>query len=696
MVKLGEIKEDLSQMSGLFWGVAMQGGKRYSQKVVTPFHISMAALEPGSAGDEDVGNGYVTVWLGIKGFDYLLCTLKHDSVYNFALDYEFDVGEELDLFINGKGTVYLTGYLRVENDPPVDWQDYDEDGEAESVGSDENMFLDSGDEDDEDERSDESDDEIVPIRKRKKSNVKIVELEDSPKKPKKGEAPKPKAKEAEKPVPKEEKKNEKKKIAKDPPKVEVVEAPAASASAKKKKKKNKNKNKTLEESLGMAVSNSKESPAAKSDPASETSAAKSEPASVAVVGKSEPASEATAPVEEPTESITTDEEPKEKEKSDTLEGPDASAKASEKITEEAIIKEANNQPKDTQQQDAPMDTSASAEALAEAPAETAVDIGPKDIPQEVEKTNDADKIAVPELKAEEERAAPNLVVTEAKVKGDLVVKMSMEEDRAAAGVEADKGEETAAPVVEVAQDENKKVASVVEPATSVRAVAEVKPDEAIVDVGSSVADTKEKPVENGSEGGSLASAESKSAKKKKKKNKNKSLNESGIADISTTETSKDVNGNSSESKKRKSDSVSPAKNAETTPAKKNKQENAAGEKTITLPGGLVIHEQREGSGDVAKKGAVCMIKYTGRLKATNKVFDSNASPRESPLKMVVGKKEVIDGFDEGVEGMKVGGKRRLVIPPHKAYGKQSPSREIPPNSALIFDVELVKMVGKKK
>ena len=67
MVKIKEIAEELDQMSGLFWGVAMQGGKRYSQKVVTPFHIAMAALEPGSAGDEDVGNGIVTVWLGIKG-----------------------------------------------------------------------------------------------------------------------------------------------------------------------------------------------------------------------------------------------------------------------------------------------------------------------------------------------------------------------------------------------------------------------------------------------------------------------------------------------------------------------------------------------------------------------------------------------------------------------------------------------------
>ena len=173
------------------------------------------------------------------------------------------------------------------------------------------------------------------------------------------------------------------------------------------------------------------------------------------------------------------------------------------------------------------------------------------------------------------------------------------------------------------------------------------------------------------------------------------MNESG-ADA----TSKDVNGNVGENgKKRKNDSVveSPVKGGENTPVKKSKLEKEGQQQqTLKLPGGLVVHEQKEGSGEVAKKGAVCMIKYTGRLKSNNKVFDSNAGPHLSPLKMVVGKREVIDGFDEGVEGMKVGGKRRLVIPAHKAYGKQSPSRDIPPNSALIFDVELVKMVGKKK
>ena len=81
MVKIKEVSEELSQGSGLFWGVAMQGGKRYSQKVVSPFHISMAALEPGSAGTEDVGNGYVTVWLGIKGMVPTLCNGPGDQVF---------------------------------------------------------------------------------------------------------------------------------------------------------------------------------------------------------------------------------------------------------------------------------------------------------------------------------------------------------------------------------------------------------------------------------------------------------------------------------------------------------------------------------------------------------------------------------------------------------------------------------------
>ena len=93
----------------------------------------------------------------------MLCTLKHDSIFNVALDYELDVGEELDLFINGKGTVYLTGYLRLDDNPPG-WQDYDSEGGEESVVDSEDdaevlQFDTDGDDDEEEE-----DEEMVPIQ----------------------------------------------------------------------------------------------------------------------------------------------------------------------------------------------------------------------------------------------------------------------------------------------------------------------------------------------------------------------------------------------------------------------------------------------------------------------------------------------------------------------------------------------------
>jgi len=703
MVKITELGEadDLSSKSGLFWGVAMQGGKRYSQKVVTPFHISMAALEPGSAGEEDVGNGYVTVWLGIKGFDYLLCTLKHDSIFNVALDYELDLGEELDLFINGKGTVYLTGYLRLENDPPEDWQDFDGDGEAESVGSDDNMFLDSEDDDDDkedEEEKEDSDDEIITTQKRRKGK-KIIELEDSPPKPKKGKEPpqKQKGKQETKLMQKVKqgqvltlhemgqlekmkanataKPNNAAKVD-ETAKVEVVEAPAAATNAKKKKKKkNKNKNKTNDESA------SAEEP---------TVAAKKEPA----------ASDAPTPAAEPSEAaavsvsladIPSDVSPEEAADRVVEAAPD---KATDLAIETAKLEDTATEKKETPQdsQDAPMDTSVGA----------IVDAGLKNIRQEVDGAREVEKAAEGEEQKQEnvvtEAAAENSA-SEEKVAAENAAGVKLPEEHASAAKVAEESaveEKVAAESAAAEKVATEKVAAKI-------VAAEVAADTTTVaEPDSSVVELKEKSSENGGEDLSKSevptqspSEETKSAKKKKKKNKNKSLNESG-----TDATSKDVNGNVGENgKKRKNDSVveSPVKGGENTPVKKSKLEKEGQQQqTLKLPGGLVVHEQKEGSGEVAKKGAVCMIKYTGRLKSNNKVFDSNAGPHLSPLKMVVGKREVIDGFDEGVEGMKVGGKRRLVIPAHKAYGKQSPSRDIPPNSALIFDVELVKMVGKKK
>lgn len=109
-------------------------------------------------------------------------------------------------------------------------------------------------------------------------------------------------------------------------------------------------------------------------------------------------------------------------------------------------------------------------------------------------------------------------------------------------------------------------------------------------------------------------------------------------------------------------------------------------KTRTLQGGLVVEDLKVGSGQEAKPGKKIAVYYEGRLKKNNKVFDStNKGPG---FKFALGRGEVIKGWDLGVSGMKVGGKRRLTVPHQLAYGTRGSPPVIPPNSTLVFDVEL--------
>jgi FKBP-type peptidyl-prolyl cis-trans isomerase FkpA len=90
---------------------------------------------------------------------------------------------------------------------------------------------------------------------------------------------------------------------------------------------------------------------------------------------------------------------------------------------------------------------------------------------------------------------------------------------------------------------------------------------------------------------------------------------------------------------------------------------------------------------IAKQGDHVFVNYTGTLTNGTK-FDSSYD-RGEPIDFVLGKGQVIKGWDEGIQGMKVGEKKHLVIPPEKAYGASGIPGAIPPNATLVFDVELV-------
>ena len=119
----------------------------------------------------------------------------------------------------------------------------------------------------------------------------------------------------------------------------------------------------------------------------------------------------------------------------------------------------------------------------------------------------------------------------------------------------------------------------------------------------------------------------------------------------------------------------------------NAPTKVAGEGTKT-PSGLIYWDIRVGNGDTAKEGSHVRVHYTGWL-TSGKKFDSSVDAGK-PFDFTLGNGEVIKGWEEGVAGMRVGGKRQLRIPPDLAYGADgTPGGPIPPNATLIFDVQLL-------
>lgn len=110
---------------------------------------------------------------------------------------------------------------------------------------------------------------------------------------------------------------------------------------------------------------------------------------------------------------------------------------------------------------------------------------------------------------------------------------------------------------------------------------------------------------------------------------------------------------------------------------------------------LIIIDKKVGTGPVAKPGMEVAVQYTGWLydeDAKNKhgrMFGSTHKRNDTPFRFVLGAGQVIEGWDKGVVGMRVGGVRKLIIPPELAYGSRGAGGVIPPNASLVFRVKLV-------
>ena len=122
--------------------------------------------------------------------------------------------------------------------------------------------------------------------------------------------------------------------------------------------------------------------------------------------------------------------------------------------------------------------------------------------------------------------------------------------------------------------------------------------------------------------------------------------------------------------------------------------DAADNQVTEMPNGLKYTDVKVGDGATAKAGNKVSVNYTGWLSdngAKGKKFDSSLD-RGQPFQFTLGAHQVIAGWDEGVAGMKVGGKRTLIIPPELGYGARGAGGgAIPPNATLIFDVDLLQV-----
>tara|TARA_B100002051_G_scaffold260748_1_gene281549 strand:- start:843 stop:1181 length:339 start_codon:yes stop_codon:yes gene_type:complete len=109
-----------------------------------------------------------------------------------------------------------------------------------------------------------------------------------------------------------------------------------------------------------------------------------------------------------------------------------------------------------------------------------------------------------------------------------------------------------------------------------------------------------------------------------------------------------------------------------------------------MDNGLIIENMEIGDGTEAQDYNKVVVNYTGKLE-DGSIFDSSLNPGRGPFTFTLGVGSVIKGWDIGVKGMKVGGRRRLTVPPELGYGDKGAGSVIPPGATLIFDVDLLEV-----
>lgn len=119
----------------------------------------------------------------------------------------------------------------------------------------------------------------------------------------------------------------------------------------------------------------------------------------------------------------------------------------------------------------------------------------------------------------------------------------------------------------------------------------------------------------------------------------------------------------------------------------NETTRTQGKVEVVLPSGVRYMDLKPGTGEEAREGKILEVHYTGWLEDNTK-FDSTQDCSQ-PLTLRLGAGDVVKGLDEGLVGMRVGGKRRLTVPPELGFGKEGGGERIPPNATLIYEVELL-------